>query len=82
MFKNFIKYCEISYNQSWELYHKNYLKINFKNFKIKNNFYKNKTNFKIKADFIIILHYKKYIAKQFYKGIKLCYYKIWKFELY
>ena len=31
--------------------------------------------FQIKADFIIILHYRKYIAKQFYEGIKLFYYK-------
>ena len=32
-FKNFVKYFEISYNKSLELYHKNYLKINFKKFK-------------------------------------------------
>ena len=30
----------MSYNKSLELYHKNYLKINLKNLKIKNNFYK------------------------------------------
>ena len=27
--------------------------------------------FKIKVDFIIILHYRKYIAKEFYEGIKI-----------
>ena len=43
---------------------------------MKNNFYKNEKFFKIKADFIIILHNRKYIAKQLYKGIKLFYYKI------
>ena len=66
----------MSYNKSLELYHKNYLKINLKNIKIKNNFYKNEIFFKIIADFIIILHYRKYIAKQFYEGKKLFYYKI------
>ena len=34
MFKDFVKYFEISYNKSLELYHKNYLKINLKNLKI------------------------------------------------
>ena len=42
IFKNFVKYFEISYNISLELYHKNYLKINLKHLKIKNTFYKNK----------------------------------------
>ena len=37
IFKNFVKYFEIRYNKSLELYHKNYLK----NLKIKNSFYKN-----------------------------------------
>ena len=76
IFKNFVKYFEISYNKSLDLYHKNYLKINLTNLKINNNFYKNEKCFKIKADFIIILHYRKFIAKQFYEGIKLFYYKI------
>ena len=73
---NFVKYFELSYNKNLELYHKNYLKINFKNLKIKNNFYKNEKVFKIKADFIIILHYRKYITKQFYEGLKLFYYNM------
>ena len=41
-----------------------------------------KKKIKIKADFIILLHYRKYIAKHFDEGIKLFYYKILKFELY
>ena len=71
IFKNFVKYFQISYNKKLELYHNNYLKNNFTN-KIFKIILKNlKKRFKIKADFSIILHFSQFIATQFYGGIKL-----------